>query len=288
MSYWDEEDAPRLLPDLVATPLSRSPIDMNHIQTAMQQPGDVPPEGSSGGGSSSSGGSDADKRKSDIVNGIIIPGYRDILGRAPDQSEIDEAYSLYESKGGDAFRDALRARLGNKPGGGSSGYQDSKPSLPTSGPAPKPLQPWTETFTAPTMEQALNEPGFQFQLGEGLKTLQRSAASRGTLLTGGTQKGLIGYANDLANTNYQNVYNRAYNEYDTRRTNFLTNEANRYTSERSNRLDDWGISSDYFNMGRANRLDDFNIWNTIDMNTFMKLLQLAQLKKPPSPSSLGY
>jgi hypothetical protein len=45
-------------------------------------------------------------------------------------------------------------------------------------------------------------PGFQFRLGEGLKALERSAAARGTLLTGGTLKGLQRYAQDYASGEY--------------------------------------------------------------------------------------
>src|SRR5262245_35074807 len=47
-------------------------------------------------------------------------------------------------------------------------------------------------------------PGYQFRLGEGLKALQKSAASRGTLLTGGTAKGLERYAQDFASNEYGN------------------------------------------------------------------------------------
>jgi hypothetical protein len=45
-------------------------------------------------------------------------------------------------------------------------------------------------------------PGFQFRLGEGLKALERSAAARGTLLTGGTLKGIQRYAQDYASGEY--------------------------------------------------------------------------------------
>jgi len=51
-------------------------------------------------------------------------------------------------------------------------------------------------------------PGFQFRLGEGLKALEKSAAARGTLLTGGTAKGLERYAQDYASNEYQNRYNQ--------------------------------------------------------------------------------
>lgn len=169
----------------------------------------------------------------------------------------------------------------NYPGSNSSNY----PGIPN--PAnfhsPDPLKPWTESFTAPTGEQAAKEPGFQFQLGEGLKALERSAAAKGTLLTGGTAKGEAGWATEFANTNYQNVYDRAYGEYEGRRTNFLTNEANRYNSERGNLNDQWGMNSDYFNMGRAQRLDDFNIWDAGNANSVSNLLRLAQIRRPASP-----
>ena len=45
-------------------------------------------------------------------------------------------------------------------------------------------------------------PGYQFRLNEGMKALQRSAAARGTLLTGGTLKGLERYAQDYASNEY--------------------------------------------------------------------------------------
>lgn len=51
-------------------------------------------------------------------------------------------------------------------------------------------------------------PGYQFRLGEGLKALERSAAARGTLLTGGTLKGLERYAQDYASNEYGNRVNQ--------------------------------------------------------------------------------
>lgn len=197
-------------------------------------------------------------------------------------------------------------------GGGTSNRPNpndfGRPGVPDLGNfrSPDPLRPWEETFNAPTAEDATNSPGFQFRLGEGLKALERSAAAKGTLLTGGALKGEQRYAQNAASGEYKDVYNRAYNEYDTRRTNFLSNEANRYNSQRSNltdqwgfnsdlfgmnrtnRVDDWGIASDYFNQGQAERKTDFDIWNTQDTNAFNKIYQTAMLKKPPSPYSLGY
>lgn len=63
--------------------------------------------------------------------------------------------------------------------------------------------------TAGSPADILNQdPGYQFRLDEGLKALQRSAASRGTLLTGGTQKALERYGQNYAAGEFQNVFSR--------------------------------------------------------------------------------
>lgn len=109
--------------------------------------------------------------------------------------------------------------------------------------APPSIQPFTRQFSAPTLEQASASPGFQFRLGEGLKALQRSAAARGTLLTGGTLKSLQGYAQDEASQEYDKVYGRALGEYQQDFGVHQFNEGQRFASQRANRLDDYGIFS---------------------------------------------
>jgi hypothetical protein len=66
-----------------------------------------------------------------------------------------------------------------------------------------------------------NEPGYQFQLNEGMKALQNSAAAKGAALSSGTQKTLAGYAEGLAGTSFQNAYNRALTTFQTNRNNTL-------------------------------------------------------------------
>lgn len=53
-------------------------------------------------------------------------------------------------------------------------------------------------------------PGYQFTLSEGLKGIQNSAAGRGTLLTGGTLKGMAQYATGLADQTYGGAWDRQY------------------------------------------------------------------------------
>lgn len=57
----------------------------------------------------------------------------------------------------------------------------------------------------------MTAPGFQFRISEGQKALERSAAARGTLLTGGTLKAITRYGQDFASNEYNNRYNQLYN-----------------------------------------------------------------------------
>jgi len=72
-----------------------------------------------------------------------------------------------------------------------------------------------QPFQAPTAAQAAATPGYQFQLQQGLKALQNSAAARGGLLAGGTAKAINDYAQGQASTNYGNTYNQALQSYQT-------------------------------------------------------------------------
>jgi len=61
------------------------------------------------------------------------------------------------------------------------------------------------------------DPGYAFRLSEGMKALDRTAASRGGLLSGATLKGAQQYGQGLASQEYQNAFNR----FQTERTNTL-------------------------------------------------------------------
>jgi hypothetical protein len=57
-----------------------------------------------------------------------------------------------------------------------------------------------------------SSPGYQFRLQQGIDALQRSAAAKGTLLTGGTAKALDRYGQDYAANEYANQYARLFGE----------------------------------------------------------------------------
>jgi hypothetical protein len=65
------------------------------------------------------------------------------------------------------------------------------------------------------VSKVAQDPGYQFALEEGQKALERSAAARGTLLSGATAKALQRYGNDYATTKTNDVYNRDLTTYNT-------------------------------------------------------------------------
>ena len=83
-------------------------------------------------------------------------------------------------------------------------------------------------FQAPTAAQAAAEPGYQFALSQGEKAMQASAAANGSLLTGGTMNALDSYAQGLADTNYNTVYNQALQGYQTNYNTWANQQANQY------------------------------------------------------------
>jgi hypothetical protein len=88
------------------------------------------------------------------------------------------------------------------------------------------LQPWSDqglqtystlnnllgvggTGNSTQMQDALsNLPGYQFTLGQGLKSTQNAAAARGLGVSGGALKGAASYATGLANSTYGNYVNQ--------------------------------------------------------------------------------
>jgi hypothetical protein len=60
-------------------------------------------------------------------------------------------------------------------------------------------------FTAADFQQ---DPGYAFRMSEGQRALERSAAARGGLQSGGTLKALAQYGQNFASNEYQNAYNR--------------------------------------------------------------------------------
>lgn len=59
-----------------------------------------------------------------------------------------------------------------------------------------------------SMADFQQDPGFAFRLAEGQKALERSAAARGGILTGGALKAATRYGQDMASQEFNNAFNR--------------------------------------------------------------------------------
>jgi len=88
--------------------------------------------------------------------------------------------------------------------------------------------PWTTPFNAPDPNSVTNDKALQWQMGRGMDAIQRSAASKGTLLTGGVLKSLDTFGQGLASTYYGDVYNRALGEYKMAHDIFTGNQDSLY------------------------------------------------------------
>lgn len=63
-------------------------------------------------------------------------------------------------------------------------------------------------YTPFGMQQFQADPGYGFRMSEGLKALDRQAAARGGLISGGALKAAERYGQGLASDEYQNAFNR--------------------------------------------------------------------------------
>jgi uncharacterized protein YcbK (DUF882 family) len=72
----------------------------------------------------------------------------------------------------------------------------------------------TPQFTQQDFQNNM-DPAYQFDLNQGLQAIQRSAAAKGGLMSGGTLKSLNDYAQGQASNEYQNSYNRFMNNQNT-------------------------------------------------------------------------
>jgi hypothetical protein len=80
--------------------------------------------------------------------------------------------------------------------------------------APGATGKYTKDFSMQDFQQ---DPGYAFRMSEGLKALDRTAAARGGLLSGGALRGATRFGQDMASQEYQNAFNR----YQTNRANQL-------------------------------------------------------------------
>lgn len=75
------------------------------------------------------------------------------------------------------------------------------------------VEEWSDPTTAraSAMQGFYQDPGYQFQMNEGIKALDRSASSRGLVRSGAQEKAIARYGQGLAEQSFGNYVNRLAN-----------------------------------------------------------------------------
>jgi hypothetical protein len=92
---------------------------------------------------------------------------------------------------------------------------------------------WTETYKPPTYEEAMMDPGIQFQLNRGQQALQAYERANGTLLSGKAVKDIQEQAMGIAATGYGDVNSRKLQTYNTNYNTFANERSAKLNPELS-------------------------------------------------------
>jgi hypothetical protein len=110
-------------------------------------------------------------------------------------------------------------------------------------------------------EDLQTDPGYGFRLSEGLKALERSAAARGGLLSGGTGKALTRYGQEAASQEFGNAFARALTGYGLEREREADQYGRALTGyglEREREAEEYGRALTGYNVLRARESEEYN------------------------------
>lgn len=101
----------------------------------------------------------------------------------------------------------------------------------------------------PTEANLEQTPGYQFNLDQGLKATQNSAAARGLGDSGAALKGAASYASGLADTTYQNQFTNALNSYNSNYSNSLGAYTTNYNTAQNQFETNLGVQQNLASLG---------------------------------------
>lgn len=176
-------------------------------------------------------------------------------GMFQEQKALQEPYR----QAGLTAQNALMQKLGLGGDKTAADYGSANREFSMAGFDPNSLM---KNFSASDFQQ---DPGYAFRLSEGLKGLDRSAAARGGLISGGALKAATQYGQEMGSQEYQNAFNRfqagratqgqeygnAFNRFQTNRTNQLQPLGNLMSSGQSAASNQGAAAGAYGNAGAA-------------------------------------
>jgi len=166
------------------------------------------------------------------------------------QLELNEPFRQAGLTGQNMLLAQLQGPYGSAKFGGVPGYDSASAMRNFGGVAGYDPASAMRNFGASDFQA---DPGYAFRLSEGMKALDRTAASRGGLLSGATLKGAQRYGSDLASQEYGNAYNRFQANRATQSQEYQ-NAFNRYQAERAAQEQNYGNAFNRFQAERSNTL----------------------------------
>ena len=137
-----------------------------------------------------------------------VTAYFASRGKTPNPTSIDYWVSKWAEFGNnDPAYFSDRLSKADEFGGGAGGYDFGAGTKPYA------------DFKPPNM---LDDPGYQWTLGQGLKAVDANYAAKGGFNTGGKDKARMQYATGLASQSWNDTYNRAANTYGLNNNNYFT------------------------------------------------------------------
>ena len=143
--------------------------------------------------------------------------------------------------------------------------QDQMPFMQAGQTALNALIPMATNYQKFGMDQFQQDPGYAFRLSEGQKALDRQAAARGGLISGGALKAAQRYGQDMGSQEYTNAFNRYQTERNAQlnplqslagvgqtSTNTLGQAGQNYASNVGNALMNQGANAGNARMAGAN------------------------------------
>lgn len=104
------------------------------------------------------------------------------------------------------------------------------------------------TMNEATLKQT---PGYQFNLTQGLKSVQNSAAARGLGISGAAMKGASNFATGLADSTYQNQFNNAMQNQQAQFNYGLANQQAQFNYANQNRANAYNFLTGASNTGES-------------------------------------
>lgn len=146
---------------------------------------------------------------------------KDLLKAAKSANEYIDPYA----KGGGAAYDELLAQMGLSEDKDNPNFGAL---TKTFSPEDYKLDPGY-TPMVNSLEELQATPGYQFQLNQGLQSVNNSAAAQGSLLSGRQLQAVNDYAQGVASQGYQSAWDRAQAAYANAFSRFNTNQTNQYS-----------------------------------------------------------